>query len=188
MSKTVTAQFPRWIVYLALGLSLASAVLSVLLFLKQDRIVYVDSLKLLAQYKGTIAARAEYEKKAGVWKANIDTLTNELSNTILQFGKDKNKLSAREKKLTEELIASKQQQLENYKATISQSATKEDQEVTTKVFKEITEFLKKYGETHGYDYIMGATNMGNIVYARKTINITDEVIKELNGAYQKGLK
>jgi len=188
MSKTPQPPAPKWIVYISLGASLVALSVSLLLFFKKENIVYVDSLKLLSQYKGTIVARAEYEKKTSVWKANIDTLTTELNNQISQYQKDKPKLSAREKKLTEDLIVTKQQQLENYKGAITQNATKEDQEVTSRVFKEISEFVKKYGERHGYDYVMGATNMGNIVYARTGKNITDEVVKELNAEYQKGRK
>jgi outer membrane protein len=180
--------FATWLLYFSLTLSVVAVTLSCAYFFKKERIVYVDSLKLLSQYKGTLAAKAEYERKVAVWQSNIDTLTAELSNTILRFGKDKGKLSAREKTLTEELIASKQQQLDNYKSAISQNASKEDQEVTTKVYKEINDFLKEYGERHGYDYILGATNMGNVVYAQKAANITDEVIKELNAQFQGGKK
>lgn len=183
MSKTISS-YPHGIIYTALGVSVLSLVLSLLFFFKKESIVYVDSLKLVSQYKGAMAAKAEYERKAALWKANIDTLSNELSQTILQYGKDKTKLSVKEKTLTEELIASKQQQLENYKAAISQNAAKEDQEMTARVFKEISEFLKKYGEKHGYDYILGATNMGNVVYARSGRNITEEVLKELNAGFQ----
>lgn len=184
MSKITPTPFPRWIIYVSLIFSVAAISLSLYYSLKKENIVYVDSLKLLSQYKGSQAAKAEYDKKVSVWKANIDTLTSELNTEITKYQKDKPKLTAREKKLTEELITSKQQQLENYKAAISQNASKEDQEVTSRVFKEISEFLKGYGERHGYDFILGATNVGNVVYARKGKNITDEVIKELNAQYQ----
>jgi len=92
-------------------------------------------------------------------------------------------MSAREQKLSEELLTSKKQQLENYRSAISESATKEDQAVTGQVNKEINDFLKRYGEAHGYDYILGATNVGNVVFARQGKNITEEVLKELNAEY-----
>src|SRR6266487_697551 len=125
MSKMTPTPFPRWIIHVSLVFSVAAISLSLLHFLKKENIVYVDSLKLLSQYKGSVAAKAEYEKKVSVWKANIDTLTSELNNEITKYQKDKLRLTPREKKLTEELIASKQQQLENYKAAISENASKE---------------------------------------------------------------
>jgi outer membrane protein len=93
-------------------------------------------------------------------------------------------MNAREKKLTEELLATKQQQLANYQQATAENASKEDKEVTAKVFSEVNDFLKKYGEDHGYEYIMGATTMGNIVFAKKVHDITDEVLKKLNQEYR----
>ncbi|MFN9862016.1 MAG: OmpH family outer membrane protein, partial [Bacteroidota bacterium] len=39
------------------------------LITKQEKMVYVDSAKLLNGYKGMQAARQEYQKKATSWKA-----------------------------------------------------------------------------------------------------------------------
>ena len=178
----------RRLIYFSLTLSFVSLGLSSLLFLERDQIVYVDTMKLLSQYSGTIRAKAASDRKVAVWKANVDTLTIELNEQITQYERDKKGLSGYERKLTEELIVSKQQQLENYKTTISENATKEDQAIATQVLKEINEFLNKYGEDHGYDYILGATNMGNVVYARKGKNITDEVLAALNGGSQPSKK
>ncbi|MBS1506486.1 MAG: OmpH family outer membrane protein [Bacteroidetes bacterium] len=188
MNKNQSSTYPKIPIYSALILSTAAVVLTVLLFLKRDTIVYVDSMKLLSQYKGTIQAKAAYDKKVAVWKANIDTLTSELNAQITTYQKDKKKLSAREQKLTEELIGTKQQQLANYKSAISENASKEDQTITAQVYKEINDFLKKYGEEHGYDYILGANNTGNVVFAKPGKNITEAVLKELNGEFHPAKK
>ncbi len=187
MNKT-QPHYSKTPVYVSLAISILAFGFCVFLSLRGEAIVYVDSMKLLSEYKGTLQAKAAYEKKVAVWKANVDTLTTELNAKITQYEKEKKGLSARERKLTEELIVSKQQQLENYKAAISENATKEDQTITTQVFKEIGDFVKRYGEDHGYAYILGATNMGNVVYAQKGKNITDEVLKELNAHFQPGKK
>jgi outer membrane protein len=178
----------RRLIYFSLTLSFVSLGLSSLLFLERDQIVYVDTMKLLSQYRGTTQAKAAYDKKVAVWKANVDILTIELNKQITQYERDKKGLSGHERKLTEEGIASKQQQLENYKTTISENTAKEDQVIATQVVKEINDFLNKYGEDHGYDYILGATNVGNVVYARRGKNITDEVLTALNGGSQPSKK
>jgi len=165
-------------------ISLAALLLTLFLSFKNEKTVYVDSMKLLSQYKGTLKAKAEYEKKATQWKANVDTLTIELNEKITQYEKEKGRMTLKEKKLTEELLTTKQQDLERYRAAVTENAAKEDQLITTQVFKEIGDFVKQYGEGHGYDYVLGATSMGNIVYAAKGKNITDEVLKELNAGYR----
>ena len=165
-------------------LSLIALVVALIALADQKKIVYVDSLKLISNYKGAKVAKQAYELKASVWRANLDTLMAELNREIAKYEKDKVKMSAREKKLSEELIASKQQQLQSYQQVTADNAAKEDKEITGKVFSEINDFLKQYGEEKGYEFIMAATNAGNIVFAKKGNDITEEVLEKMNADYQ----
>ena len=179
---------PKAILYITLVAAVAAIVLSIISFIYKENIVYVDSMKLFANYKGSLKAKTEYEKKLAQWKANVDTLTAEFNNAAAKYEKEKAGMPARERKLSEELLVSKQQQFENYRGAVQENAAKEDKAVTAQVTKEINDFLNRYGESHGYDYILGATNVGNVVYAKKGKNITDEVLKELNAEYQDSKK
>ncbi len=168
----------------AIVLSLAAIVFAAILYFTKKEIVYVDSMKLITNFKGAKVAKDAYEKKIAVWKANIDTLTMETNREIAKHEKEKKGMSAREQKLSEQLIGTKQQQLESYRQATAENASKEDQEITGKVFKEINDFLKQYGEKKGYEFIMAATNVGNIVFAKKGNDITDEVLEKMNAEYQ----
>lgn len=153
-------------------------------FKQKESIVYVDSVKLVNGYKGMQAARKEFEVKTGVWKANLDTLKTELDAKMKEYQATHAKLSAREKKLTEELIQTKQEQFVNYQNIISEKIQKEDQELTGKVLGKVNDYIKRYGEKNGYAIIMAATQYGNIVYAEQGKDITDEVLKGLNQEIQ----
>lgn len=149
-------------------------------FDKKDSIVYVDAIKLVNGYKGMQAARKEFELKTQAWKANLDTLKTELESKIKEYESTRLKLSAKEKSLMEELLQTKQDQFMNYQNIISEKIQKEDQELTTKVLGKVNDFIKKYGEEKGYSIIMAATQYGNIVYAEKGMDITEEVLVGLN--------
>lgn len=172
-----------WIT-MGLNLMLTCGILALYFFNRNNDIVYVDSFKLFSNYKGTIAVKGEYEKKLGTWKANIDTLTNEFNNEVSTYEKGKSKMSPKEKQLSEELLGNKRKQLENYRSAVADNAAKEDKETIAKVTSEINGFLKKYGESHRFEYILGATNTGNIIYAKHGKDITDDVLTELNESYQ----
>ena len=148
-----------------------------------DSIVYVDAIKLMNGYNGMKEARKEYEAKATIWKSNLDSLKTELETKIKEYQVKQATLSEKEKQLTEELLASKQQQFMNYQQVISEKIQKEDQELTTKVVGQINEYIKKYGEDQGYDIIMAATQYGNIVYSDRGKDITDKVLEGLNREY-----
>ena len=89
----------------------------------------------------------------------------------------------KERQLAQELMKSKQLQLQNYQKAIQQQSAQEDAAATEKVLTSVNTFLKEYGERKNYKIIMGAYSSGNIIYAQEGLDITDEVIDALNKNY-----
>ncbi len=52
-----------------------------------------------------------------------------------------------------------------------------------KIWNQINQYVKDYGMAHPYTFILGANGQGNIMYAKDVANITDDVIKYINGRY-----
>lgn len=149
---------------------------------KNEELVFVNSGKLLAEYKGMQQAQAEFEKKSTVWKANVDTLASEVQNAIQDYEKSLAQLSDKEKELSRQLIQSKQQQLGQYQQAMQQKAAEEEQALTKTVLADVNAYLTDYGKEHGYKMILAATDAGNIVYAENGIDVTDDVLKGLNAS------
>lgn len=161
-------------------------VLGIIVFKQLDNnksIAYVDSVKLISQYEGMKSAKKELESKISVWKANVDSLGREFQTEVGEYEKKKSKLSKNEQALTEQLLTTKQQQLMNYQQSIEEKIRKEDQELTAKVLGKVNDYIKQYGEKEGYEIIMAATQVGNIVYAKKEMDITDDIIAGLNKGF-----
>lgn len=154
-------------------------------FSAKQKIVYVNTNKLLAEYQGMKDTQAEFEEKAKSWQSNVDTLGSELETKIKQFQQQKTSMSEKEVKLNEELLHTKQQQFVQYREAIQQKAAEEDGKLKEKILAEVNAYIKDYGQQHGYTMIMGATTMGNIVYAEEVIDITNELVKGLNQTYIK---
>lgn len=167
------------------GLTFLFFILVYLHFSTNQKIVYIDSNQLLNGYHGMQEARAEFQKKASVWQANVDTLMNEVQTSIMDYEKESQKMTAKEKELSKELIRTKQRQLQDYQAAMRDKSAQEDQLVTERVLTTINSFLTAYGKKNNYKVIFGATASGNIIYAEEAINITDEVLDMLNAQYQK---
>lgn len=163
---------------------LAVVVIIVILFTRDTNLVYVDSAKLLNGYQGMIDARAVYQKKASDWKANIDTLSNEVHRQIMKFEKENGKMSVKEKQLSQELIRTKQKQLYDYQQALNSQAQQEDNKITADVVNQVNLYLKKFGESNGYKIILAATEYGNLAYADETLDITEEVLIGLNKEYK----
>ncbi len=163
-------------------LMLAIGFLYYLQFSSSD-LVYVDSSSVLNQYQGMLDARRTYQGKTNTWKANIDTLASEVQRSIKKYEKEVTVMSEKERKLSQELIRSKQKQLADFQRAINEKAAQEDAEMTARVIKQVNAYLKKYGEKHNYKIIFAATEYGNIAYAKDGIDVTEEIINGLNEEY-----
>ena len=146
-------------------------------------VVYIDNDRLLDNYQGMIDARVAFEEKQLVWHANIDTLTLDVTKAIQDFEKSSTQLSQDEQARSKALIKSKQLQLQQYQQAIQQQAQQADTEMTTRVLTQVNTFLVEYGEANDYKVIMGANHSGNILYAQSDLDITDQVLEELNENY-----
>jgi len=169
------------ILMLVLVLSVIFIFLQAFVFHHND-IVYVDSTKLLNGYKGMIEARKEYEKKHNAWQANVDTLTKDVQDAIKKYSKDLALGSDKEKKLSRELIQSKQKELMDYQNAVKQNAAQEEDRLNQSIFSTVNTYLMRFGKKNGYRLILIASN-GNIAYAEPSMEITDKVVEELNKEY-----
>lgn len=152
-------------------------------FLKPATIAYVDSNKLLENYDGMKAARQAFQQKALQWQANIDTLKSEVDKEIEMYEAGKGKMTAKERALNEKLIQTKKQQFVDYQKGIQQKSQQEDFQMTEQVLTEVNAFIEDYGRKNGYSIILGATNAGNIVYAKEGLDITAILQEKLNDNY-----
>jgi outer membrane protein len=173
----------RFLVGIGILNLLAIITLSVIVFSNNQKVVYVDSSKLLNNYKGMQAARAAYQQKAGAWKSNVDTLAGEVQQLIFKYEKENSLMSAKERQLSQELIRNKQKQLADYQQAMNTQAQQEDARMTSDVVVQVNAYLKKYGESKGYTVILAATEYGNLAYADEGLDITDEVLEGLNKEY-----
>lgn len=72
---------------------------------------------------------------------------------------------------------------------IRQKQFEEDNANTTQMYqeqiwKQINQYINDYGETHDFEYILGADGSGSVMYARKANNITEDVKKYINEKYK----
>jgi outer membrane protein len=70
---------------------------------------------------------------------------------------------------------------DRYAAELQQS----EMDMNVALLDSVMNFLNRYNEKYRFDYILGFTKGGNILLANDTLDITKDVIKELNAEYSK---
>lgn len=156
---------------------------SLFTFLKQSKIAYVNNDLIFAKYQGLVENKSQYEIQLKSWQANLDTLSQEFNNEVKEFQKNSSIYTSKEKLLKEELLKKKEEDLFLYKQALERKAKEEEAKLTSGVINQINSHILDFGKKHNYDFILGATDNGNILFAKDADDITDEVIQYINDKY-----
>ena len=174
---------------LALPLSIIAILISVFSFFysqqSSSELVYVDVNKLLDGYNRTKLVKAEYEEKAKVLNANVDSLMTDWQKELKLYEKERSSMSKKELELKQQILSNKQQQLNTYQQAIQKQIAEEDQKSTQTVINDINDYIEEYGKKNNYKLIFGASGSGNIMYADEISDLTDEILKGLNEDFGK---
>ena len=172
---------------IALPLSIIAFIASVFTFFysqSKSELVYVDVNKLLEGYKRTKQVRAEFEAKAQLLNANVDSLMTDWQKELKVYEKERTGLTTKELELKQQLLTNKQQQINNYQQAIQKQIQEEDKKSTQTVINDINDYVKEYGKTHNYKIIFGASGGGNIMYAHEASDLTENVLTGLNAEFE----
>lgn len=147
---------------------------------RPPKLAYVESAKVLDSYREMQLARTQYHQHTAVWQANLDTLKNTVQREVDTYSHVRQQLSPAQRRTQEAQILQRQRQYFTYKKAISQQAAEEEARTTAEVVRKADRLMKQYGQEHGYDLVLAATEAGTVVYGREGSDITSEVIRALN--------
>ncbi|WP_421804885.1 OmpH family outer membrane protein [Flagellimonas sp.] len=150
---------------------------------KKVDLVYVDVNKLVEGYKRTKVDRKSFEQKTAVMQSNVDSLMTDWQDELKAYEKERSSMTKKELALKQELLQNKQQQINNYQQAVQKQIQEEDQKLTQTIINDINDYITEYGKNHGYQIIFGAQGSGNIMYAHKASDLTEEVLEGLNKQY-----
>ena len=148
---------------------------------QEGKIGYVDSMRLRAEYKEFADAQAKFDQDVKTWQDEIaevelvtDSLQDDLDKTSLM-------LSETKKKEKEDNLEAKKKEYESLTNEIfgpGGRAEKRNAELTKPILDKITQVLDKIATEENYIMIFDSVN-GNIAYAKKSLDLTDQVLEEL---------
>lgn len=151
---------------------------------KVRKVGYVHNDKLLSGFDGFKEGKEELKAKMEVWQANLDTLTTNFNRDAQSYTGTREKLSAKERQLTEQILSRQEKDVRVYKNTVEQKALEEEQKINQSMLNQINAYLKEYGQENDYSYIFGVTDNGSILYGNTDEDLTEKVLDYINKKYQ----
>ena len=169
------------IALMMLALFLFSLVHASTAYAQEPKIGYIDTVNIFAEFRETVEAEEIYKKELESWKkraaemeAEIAQLREELQSQSLMLSEEK----LAEKKLVLEQKFKDYQQYMNDVFGENGQAEQRNKELTAPIVEKINAVIAQLAEEQGYTIIFDAAQ-GNIVYAQKALDLTEQVLERL---------
>jgi outer membrane protein len=148
--------------------------------------VYVDMDAIISNYEMTADLQSKFSDKKQLLEAEMTNKSKNYQSSVLDYqNKVQKGLVARaEATEIEQKLAAEQQKLLQLRDKDMAQLANEEQSMKRQILTSITEFLTPYSISKGYSYVFGNSFGGNVLYADKTFNITQDVLKGLNAKYK----
>ena len=168
-----------WIQVLIFGLAFCVFVTGTApVFARTERIGVVRMSKLFDDYERTKEFDQKFQTEGRLKQEERDAIVRELQSL-----RDEQALAAEEARAEkEEQINAKLKELDEFELEVRRSLGKERDGAIREVFQDIENVMQRYGERKGFDLVI---NERALLYASTKLDVTDEVLVELNNDYKK---
>lgn len=144
------------------------------------KLAYVNSDSLLAHYnyyeevaKALQEKRSQMEQQYGQRAQALQKQVDDYQRTYLN-------MTVPQARSVEEDLMNKRQELGMYQESISQELMREEAEITSTLYENLSNYLKKYGDENELEIVFTYAPGSGLLYANDALDITDEVIQALN--------
>lgn len=179
-------------------LSLAVAVLFFLHFSKKSgsaastegeivpgrRTVYVQVDSLLKNYEFFKDTRKELENKNFQLENELTKKGQSLQNEVAFFQQKAQTMTPEQARGTEAQLMKKQQDLMAYRDQAAQALGLQEAQKNEELYKNIRAYIEKYNKENEYEYVLGYSLGGGILFANPALDVTQKIIEGLNKEYK----
>lgn len=151
--------------------------------LNKKQVAFVRSQEVLERYTGMEEARALYQKKVDDWGQDLNKHSQLYREKSEAFQAEVSKMNDQQKQSKIAELQRMEVELKQLSDRLQNKAAEEDEKMLQGVLNQVNDLIKQYGEENDIDLILGVTQSGNILYGKDAIDITEDIIKELNKTY-----
>ena len=151
---------------------------------KGKAIVYVNVDSLLTKYDFFKDTQKVLESKRFQLDNDLNTKGRNLQNKAAFFQQRAQTMTLDQARATEAALQKEQQELLAYRERAAQQLVVEEQKKNEELYNQIFEYLKRYNKENKYEFVLGFTKGGGILFADSGNDVTRKVLAGLNTDYQ----
>ncbi len=151
----------------------------------QEKTAYVDTTKLVQEYKEMEEVEANFSTKSDSVKRQLDSIARGFQEEVQAYQQGMNSMSQEQRQQKEQELMQKQQRIQQQQQMQGNRLREESDAVIDSIVEKVKAYVADYGEENGYTYIFGSNESANIMYAKDGKDLTQEILDNLNEEYNK---
>lgn len=147
------------------------------------KIAYVDIDSLEANYVVLKTKKEEFKKRQQQMEGELERSYQQMQNDYAEVQRkaQNNTLTQAEYESAQKRLTQMQQSLETRKRSLTDQLLKEQDDFNKDLKDNLDNFLEEYNKDKHFDYILSYAGVASsILYADKSLNVTEEVIAGMN--------
>ncbi len=142
---------------------------------------YVNNTKVVSEYKEMKEAQEKWTKRNNEVRAELEEKAKQFQIEVQGYQNIMKSMSKTNREKKEQELMGKQQTLQREQQAKMQEIQQGSQAEIDSIISKVKSYIEDYGKKNGYTYIYGDTEASNILYGKEELNLTDTILKELNG-------
>ena len=143
----------------------------------QMKIGYVDTDRILQEYKPFVDAQSEFKRFADEQSRMMSEKENVIKKLQDDYERQKLLLSETKKQELEKDIQARMSEYQKFYEETNGKAQQKNQELSEPIYKDVNVVLERVAKTGGYDFVF---NANQVAYAKEEHDITQKVLDDLN--------
>lgn len=166
---------------LALFFLVVSGIYQTMALASDSKIAFVDIGKVFDEYEKTKKFDQQLQQEGKDKQEKRDAIVYE----VRRLREEQALLTEEKKKQTQATIETKLKELEEFDQKAQGELGEKRNSIMKEIFSDIDDVVKRFGERKGYDMVF---NERALLYKKPGFDQTEDVLRELNGEYQKKKK
>ncbi|MFD0863169.1 OmpH family outer membrane protein [Sungkyunkwania multivorans] len=151
---------------------------------EKQKIAFVDNSELVNEYQEKKDIEEKFKVQIEAFQKKTDSLSRAFQAEAQEFQDKAAKMARKKAEERYQELGQKQQMLSQQLQYEEQQIQMASQKEIDSLVKKVKNFVKDYGKTNGYTYILGANEAGSVLYGTEANDITSLLLEELNKKYE----
>ena len=152
---------------------------------KEMKTGFINNTELMKEYQKRKDIEATFKIKVEKFDKTLDSVGKSFQARAAAIQEVDPQLAKSESQQQYQALTQQYQMFQQQTQMQEQAIQKESQTEIDSLIKNVRTFVKDYGKKNGYTYILGSNDAGSVMYGEETLDLTKEILDELNKSYKK---